>query len=74
MTTFAENWNLNEKDMYILVNRRPLNALNLEVSDIIKFDQNRLDQMYFIGSDYSMIIEAAKEAGLCKIESIYVQD
>lgn len=60
--------------MYILVNKRPLNALNLEVSDIIKFDQNRLDQMYFIGSDYSMIIEAAKEAGLCKIEPIYVQD
>lgn len=62
--------------MYILVNKRPLNALNLEVSDIIKFDQNRLDQMYFIGSDYLMIIEAAKEAGLCKIETktIYVQD
>ena len=60
--------------MYILVNKRPLNALNLEVSDIIKFDQNRLDQMHFIGSYDSMIIEAAKEAGLCKTETIYVQD
>ena len=74
MTTFAEKWNLNEKDMYILVNKRPLNALNLEVSDIIKFDQNRLDQMHFIGSDDLRIIEAAKEAGLCKTETIYVQD
>lgn len=62
--------------MYILVNKRPLNALNLEVSVIIKFDQNRLDQMYFTGSEYSMIIAAAEEAGLCKIETktIYVQD
>ncbi len=69
MTTFAENWNLNEKDMYILVNRRPLNALNLDVTTIIKFDQNRLEYLRFDDDKSSIILDAAQEAGLCSIES-----
>ena len=60
--------------MYILVNKHPLNALNLEVSDIIKFDQNKLDYTYFDSSANSMIIDAAETAGLCTIGTKSVYD
>ena len=57
--------------MYILVNKRPLNALFLEVSNIYKFNQRELEDIYCLSDNamYSIILNAAKEAGLCTIET-----
>lgn len=61
--------------MYILVNKRPLNALFLRVGEIKKFDKKELDTICcFSGSSspngaiYSSILNDAIKKNICKVE------
>jgi hypothetical protein len=75
MTTFASKYN-QKNIMYILVNKRPLNALFLQVGEIKKFDKKELDTICcFIsgnnspsGAIYSSILNDAIKKNICKVE------
>jgi len=66
---------IKEEHMYILVNKRPLNALFLQVGEIKKFDKKELDTICCFsgnnspsGAIYSSILNDAIKKNICKVE------